>query len=118
MESNKVIKPWGSYQTIYGDENTQVKIIKISPSHRPSYQYHFKRTETWVVVCGEGTLTLNDNVSHVKKGDVIFVAKEAKHRVQNTGSEDLIFVEVQMGEYFGEDDIVRISDDYARESSQ
>jgi hypothetical protein len=117
-ESTKVEKPWGSYETIYGDENTQVKIIRITPMQRPSYQYHFKRTETWVVVKGTGTLTLDDKTSLIKKGDVIFVPKEAKHRVQNTGTEDLIFVEVQMGEYFGEDDIVRVSDDYSRESTR
>ena len=115
---NKVEKPWGSYETIYSDENTQVKIIVISPNQRPSYQYHFKRTETWVVVKGVGTLTLDDVVSLVKKGDVLFIPKEAKHRIQNTGNENLIFVEVQMGEYFGEDDIVRVSDDYSRESTR
>ena len=116
MNTNKVLKPWGYYKTIYGDENTQVKIICIAPTHRPSYQYHFKRTETWVVVKGEGIMTLDDKTTSVKKGDVIFVPKEAKHRIQNTGVEDLIFVEVQMGEYFGEDDIVRVSDDYSREA--
>jgi len=113
-ELSKVNKPWGSYETIYSDENTQVKVIKISPSQRPSYQYHFKRSETWVVVKGIGLLTLDDQDREVAKGDVIFVPKEAKHRIKNTGTEDLIFVEVQMGEYFGEDDIVRVSDDYSR----
>jgi len=114
----KVVKPWGSYQTIYGDENTKVKIICITPNQRPSYQYHFKRTETWVIVQGEGTLTLDGDTSVVKKGDTVFVPKEAKHRIQNTGKENLVFVEVQLGEYFGEDDIVRVSDDYARESTR
>ena len=118
MTNENVIKPWGSYETIYSDDNTKVKIIRISPNQRPSYQYHFKRTETWVVVQGEGSLTLNDSVSTVRKGDVIFVEREAKHRIQNTGTNDLVFVEVQLGEYFGEDDIVRVSDDYSRESTR
>ena len=67
---------------------------------------------------GVGTLTLDDVTSLVKKGDVLFIPKEAKHRIQNTGKENLIFVEVQMGEYFGEDDIVRVTDDYSRESTR
>ena len=116
MSMDKVVKPWGSYETIYGDENTKVKIICISPSQRPSYQYHFKRTETWVIVQGKGTLTLDGKDSTVEKGQTVFVPRESKHRIQNTGTDDLVFVEVQLGEYFGEDDIVRVSDDYARES--
>lgn len=116
MNQNKVEKPWGCYETIYVDENTQVKVIRIHPGHRPSYQFHYYRTETWVLVKGEGLLTLEDKTSKVDKGDVVFVAKGAKHRIENTGTEDLIFVEVQMGEYFGEDDIVRVSDDYSREA--
>lgn len=118
MGLEKIAKPWGSYQTIYEDDNTKVKIIRITPNQRPSYQYHFKRTETWVIVQGEGTLTLDGETSAVKKGSVVFVEREAKHRIQNTGNEDLVFVEVQLGEYFGEDDIVRVSDDYARESAR
>lgn len=115
--NNKTQKPWGYYETIYSDDNTQVKIIVIFPNQRPSYQYHFKRTETWVVVKGIGSLTLDDKISSVKKGDVLFIPKEAKHRIENTGTENLIFVEVQLGEYFGEDDIVRVSDDYSRDST-
>lgn len=110
MNEESVNKPWGSYQTLYADDITKVKLIRILPNQRPSYQYHFKRTETWVVVNGKGLLTLDGDTKNVQKGSVIFVEREAKHRIQNTGEEDLVFVEVQMGE----DDIVRVEDDYSR----
>lgn len=110
----KVEKPWGYYKTFVDEDFSKVKEICIKPSHRPSYQYHFKRSETWIVISGCGLLTLDDVMSEVKKGDIIQVPKKAKHRVENTGKEDLIFIEIQSGEYFGEDDIVRLEDDYER----
>lgn len=116
--NEKVEKPWGTYETIYEDSNTKVKVIRISPGQRPSYQYHHKRTETWTLVQGEGTLLLDDSTLTLKKGDTVFIPKLSKHRMQNTGQEDLVFIEVQLGEYFGEDDIVRVSDDYNRESTR
>ena len=115
MSENIVNKPWGSYQTIYGDKNTQVKVIKITPNENPSYQYHFKRTETWVVVSGKGLLTQDGTEKEISAGMVVFVPKQSKHKVKNIGKEELVFVEVQLGEYFGEDDIVRIDDKYGRQ---
>lgn len=113
--SSEVQKPWGSYEAIYNDPDTQVKIIKIAPGQRPSYQYHFKRAETWVVVRGSGILLQDGAERPVSAGTVVFVPKESKHAVRNTGSGELMFVEVQTGEYFGEDDIVRLDDQYGRQ---
>lgn len=109
-----VSKPWGSYETIYNDANTQVKVIKIAPNESPSYQYHFKRSETWVVVNGTGLLLQDGLEKTVSSGMVVFVPKESKHRITNIGKDELVFVEVQLGEYFGEDDIVRLDDKYGR----
>tara|TARA_Y100001963_G_C6788283_1_gene454136 strand:+ start:2477 stop:2821 length:345 start_codon:yes stop_codon:yes gene_type:complete len=114
MGIEQVEKPWGYYETLMDEDFTKVKKICIKPTHRPSYQYHFKRSEIWIVVLGSGILTLDDEMREVREGDIIQVPTEAKHRIENTGTKDLIFVEVQMGEYFGEDDIVRIQDDYER----
>ena len=112
--NNITTKPWGSYQEIYESIDTKVKIIKVTPQEAPSYQYHFKRSENWIIIKGSGILKLDGEEIFIKKGDSIFIKKEAKHQVKNTGEEDLVFVEVQLGEYFGEDDIIRIEDNYGR----
>ena len=110
----KETRPWGEFENLLDSNLCKVKQIIIKPGQAPSYQYHFKRSEVWILVQGEGELKLNDNISSVKKGDTIHVPVEAKHQIKNIGSEDLIFIEVQLGEYFGEDDIVRLEDNYGR----
>ena len=110
----KVTRPWGFFQTLAENDICKVKIISILPGQAPSYQYHFKREESWVVVSGVGELRLDDAVVGVSKGSHIQIKKEQKHQIRNVGSEDLVFVEVQTGDYFGEDDIVRMQDDYGR----
>jgi mannose-1-phosphate guanylyltransferase/mannose-1-phosphate guanylyltransferase/mannose-6-phosphate isomerase len=79
-----------------------------------SYQSHAKREEHWIVTQGEGEVILNDKTIPVKKGTYIHIPLGAKHRIKNTTQQDLQFVEVQLGSYFGEDDIVRYQDDYKR----
>ena len=86
----------------------------MSPNQRPSYQYHHKRTEVWVVVRGVGIVTIDDVESEVREQSVVVVPVGSRHRIKNIGEEDLIFIEVQLGTYFGEDDIVRLEDDYER----
>jgi len=87
----------------------------VNAGHRLSYQYHHHRQEFWTVVQGEAVVVL-DGVEHVVKyGESIFIPLGAKHRIENRSSELLVFIEVQTGTYFGEDDIVRIQDDYSRE---
>lgn len=108
------LKPWGSYTNLLNEEYTKVKKIVVKPGEAPSYQYHFKRSEVWVIVKGTAQVKLDDEVQHYKVGDIIFIPKKSKHQVKNIGEDELVFVEVQLGEYFGEDDIVRLEDNYGR----
>jgi mannose-6-phosphate isomerase-like protein (cupin superfamily) len=110
----EVTKPWGSYENILDEVYTKVKKIVIKPDQSPSYQYHFKRSEIWIIVKGVSEIKIDDNVMRHGVGDIIKIPKESKHQVTNVGETDLIFVEIQLGEYFGEDDIVRIEDKYGR----
>jgi len=107
-------RPWGQYKVLVDTPTYKVKEILVKPEHRLSYQMHYKRSEHWFVVSGEATVTLDDKDIIVKKGEYIDISVESKHRVANQENEDLIFIEIQTGEYFGEDDIVRIEDDYNR----
>ena len=112
MEKSK--RPWGTYEVLLDDKDCKVKKITIKPGESPSYQMHFKREEKWIIISGTGMLRLNDNKREIKAGDVIEIPLEAKHSIENTGKEKLTFVEVQLGTYFGEDDIVRLEDKYGR----
>ena len=108
-------RPWGNYTVLHETPNHKVKTITVEPGKRLSYQTHEKRSEYWVIVSGAGTVTL-DGITSVCVGDDAFVIEQGvAHRIENTGSEELVFIEVQLGTYFGEDDIVRIEDDFGRE---
>jgi mannose-6-phosphate isomerase-like protein (cupin superfamily) len=107
-------RPWGEFENLLDSKLCKVKVITIKPGQAPSYQYHFKRSEVWTLVQGEGELKLDDNIIKIKKWDTINIPLQAKHQIKNTGTEDLIFIEIQLGEYFGEDDIVRLEDNYGR----
>jgi mannose-1-phosphate guanylyltransferase / mannose-6-phosphate isomerase len=109
-----VVRPWGSFQTICETPTYKVKRIHIYPGAAISLQYHNKRCEYWTVVQGSGLLTLGNEERQVALGDTAFIPVLAHHRLRNTGTELLEFIEVQLGEYLGEDDIVRLSDDYGR----
>ena len=114
-ELEAVQKPWGTYTNILDNDLCKVKMIVVKPQCQPSYQYHHKRAEHWVVVKGEGSVIIDGNTFTVKLNDSIFVKIGQKHRIKNTSdSEDLVFIEVQTGDYFGEDDIVRVEDDFGR----
>ena len=108
------IRPWGRYQVLLDSEDCKVKKIWVEPGHRLSYQYHHQRSEVWTIVSGEGILTLDGKETQVGPGTVVQIPLKAKHRIHNSGQEQLVFVETQLGTYFGEDDIVRIEDDYER----
>ncbi|MFZ2189900.1 MAG: phosphomannose isomerase type II C-terminal cupin domain [Candidatus Magasanikiibacteriota bacterium] len=107
-------RPWGQYKVLLDTPTCKVKEILVKPEHRLSYQMHYKRSEHWFVVSGVALVTLNDRDIVVKKGEYVDIPVESKHRVANQGNEDLVFIEIQTGEYFGEDDIVRFEDDYDR----
>ncbi len=106
--------PWGSWRVIFRGNDFQVKRLSISPGRRFSLQYHRYRSEHWVVVSGTGKATLGNQSKIVSSGRQLFVPVRAKHRLQNTGRVPLVVIEVQQGSYLGEDDIVRLQDDYHR----
>ena len=107
-------RPWGSYLVLRDEVDHKVKSILVTPGNRISYQTHARRSEHWFIVRGNGSVRL-DGVDHpVGPGSTIDVVQGVAHRIQNTGDDDLIFIEVQHGDYFGEDDIVRLDDDFGR----
>jgi len=109
------VRPWGSY-TVLDDEagDHKVKRIVVSPGRRLSYQRHARRAEHWFVVSGSATVTLEGAQIALGPGQSIDIPMGAAHRIANPGVEPLVFIEVQHGEYFGEDDIVRLEDDFGR----
>jgi mannose-6-phosphate isomerase len=107
-------RPWGSYTVLIEGDSFKVKTIEVHPGQRLSYQKHARRAEHWFIVTGEGIVTLDGMDVPVHRGSTIDVGLGVAHRIHNTGSKPLAFVEVQHGDYFGEDDIVRLEDDYGR----
>ena len=107
-------RPWGSFENLLDEKYCKVKRIIVRPGHKLSYQYHHKRNEVWVIVQGTATVTLDEEVKTFGWNSVVDIPIGTKHRVENKDDEDLIFIETQTGTYFGEDDIVRIEDDYGR----
>lgn len=107
-------RPWGYFEILKDTEHFKSKVIRVSPHSQISYQSHDKREEHWVVTQGNGEVVLNDEVIPVKPGTYIKIPLKAKHRIRNTSGNNLEFIEVQLGSYFGEDDIVRYQDDYQR----
>jgi len=108
-------RPWGSYTVLDGGApGHKVKRMVVRPGMRLSYQRHARRAEHWFVVAGTARVTLDGTVTEVPAGRSIDIAVGSAHRVQNPGPGDLVFIEVQVGDYFGEDDIVRLEDDFGR----
>jgi mannose-6-phosphate isomerase len=108
------VRPWGEYTVLDDAAGYKVKRIEVRPGKRLSLQRHARRSEHWFVVHGEGEVTLADRVEKVSAGSAVDIPAGTAHRVANTGAAPLVFVEVQHGTYFGEDDIVRLDDDYGR----
>ena len=111
------IRPWGRYDVLESSEAHQVKRITVNPGARLSYQRHQRREEFWVIISGSARFTLDDVNTDHDSGAVLHIPFRSKHRVQNIGVDPLVFIEVQRGDYFGEDDIERFSDDYGREGT-
>lgn len=108
-------RPWGFYKTTVTNEYFKAKIISIKPRQSLSLQYHNRRQEFWLIVHGRGVVCLDESVFEVSTGSSVFVPKGCKHRVTNSSeTESLLISEVQTGEYFGEDDIIRLEDNYGR----
>ena len=108
-------RPWGTFTVLDEGENYKVKRIEVLPGKRLSYQRHSRRAEHWYVVRGIAKVTLNGVEILVDSGNAIDIAREDAHRVENPHAEEtLVFIETQTGDYFGEDDIVRLDDDFGR----
>ena len=110
-------RPWGQFEVLSDHGSHKVKRLTVQPGQRLSYQRHAQRSEHWFVVEGEGIVTLDGRDLTVTGGTAIDVRAGAAHRIENTGPVALVFIEVQHGTYFGEDDIERIDDDYGRAPS-
>lgn len=110
-------RPWGRFTVLDDAPTHKVKRIVVHPGHRLSYQRHGRRAEHWFVVEGTALVTLDGEEHTLGPGDAIDIAVDVAHRVENRGDADVVFVEVQHGSYFGEDDIVRLDDDYGRTGS-
>lgn len=111
-------RPWGSYRVVDEGPGYKVKRIIVHPGKRLSLQRHAQRREHWVIVTGNGSVTRDGEVFDVVARDAIDIPCGAVHRLENIGSGPLVMIEVQHGEYLGEDDIVRLEDDYGRLESQ
>ena len=107
-------RPWGTYRTIELATGYQVKVITVNPGGQLSLQKHFKRTEHWVVVKGSPTFTIGDTKTIYHVNDYVYIEKEEVHRMENKTDAPCEIVEVQIGNYLGEDDIVRLEDIYNR----
>ena len=109
-----VHRPWGTYATLKQEDGYQVKRITVAPGQKLSLQYHHKRAEHWVVTQGKAIVQIGDEEFETGQGEYQYIPLGEKHRLTNVGDNELVLVEVQVGEYLGEDDIVRVEDVYGR----
>jgi mannose-6-phosphate isomerase len=108
-------RPWGNFTVLDdGEPDHKVKRLVVHPGKRLSYQRHSKRAEHWFIVAGTAQVTIDGVVRELHPGDSIDIPLEGAHRVANAGDADVVLIEVQHGSYFGEDDIVRLEDDFGR----
>ena len=110
-----VLKPWGSYQVIEAGGKYIIKRIIVKPGGKLSLQNHKHRKEHWVVVKGEAEVTIEEDVTILRSGEYIHVPLQAKHRLSNNYSEDLVVIEIWYGDNLDEEDIIRYEDIYNRQ---
>ena len=108
------VRPWGSWHVLDEGEGYKVKRIEVRAHQRLSYQTHAHRAEHWIVVSGIATCVIDGATVVARPGDTVEVPIGAAHRIANAHDQDLVIIEVQRGGYTGEDDIVRLEDDYGR----
>lgn len=114
MEPNFEIRPWGRFDILHDAPDCKVKRLTVEAGKRISYQRHQHRNEHWVVVTGIAEVMLDGQPYRREPGETILVPKMTKHRIANVGPGPLVLIEVQLGTYFGEDDIERFEDDFGR----
>ena len=109
------IRPWGSFTTLEEGVGYKIKRIEVNPGHRLSLQMHHHRSEHWIVVSGTAKVTCDGREMILSSNQSTYVPQCTTHRLENPGVINLVLIEVQNGQYLGEDDIIRFSDDYARQ---
>ncbi len=107
-------RPWGWFEILIDEPAFKVKRILVQPKKRLSLQSHKFRSENWIIARGTALITLDSDVREYGATDSVFIKAGTKHRIENSGENDVVFIEVQTGTYFGEDDIVRYEDDFNR----
>ncbi len=107
-------RPWGSFTVLDAGATYKVKRIEVLAGKRLSYQRHARRAEHWMVVAGRAGVTLDGRETELAVGETVDIPVGAAHRVANPGEELLVFIEIQRGDYLGEDDITRLEDDFDR----
>ncbi|MDC0831849.1 mannose-6-phosphate isomerase [Leptolyngbya valderiana BDU 20041] len=111
------LRPWGSFTVLEEGSQYKIKRIEVKPGHRLSLQMHHHRSEHWIVVSGTARVICDDKEQMVYSNQSTYVPQGTKHRLENPGVIPLVLIEVQNGEYLGEDDIIRFQDDYARSNN-
>lgn len=112
------LRPWGSFTVLEEGRGYKIKRIEVKPGHRLSLQMHYHRSEHWIVVSGTAKVICGEQELIIHQNQSTYVPQGHAHRLENPGVIPLVLIEVQNGEYLGEDDIVRFEDDYARSKSQ
>jgi mannose-6-phosphate isomerase-like protein (cupin superfamily) len=107
-------RPWGHYEVLADEADHKVKRITVDPGKRLSLQRHRRRSEHWHMISGQAIVTVDGQDVPLRPGDSVNVHCGAAHRIHNPGADPVVFIEVQRGDYFGEDDIERLADDYGR----
>ena len=107
-------RPWGHYVILADEHNHKVKRILVKPKKRLSLQSHQKRTEHWYLIEGRAVVTLDEQQIPLRAGESVDIPVHVKHRIENPTEQNVVFIEVQTGTYFGEDDIQRFEDDFGR----
>ena len=113
-QHKKIHRPWGYYVSIEERNYWQIKKIEVNPGASLSLQKHHHRSEHWIVVEGKAKVQINDDIKTLSKNESVYIPIKSKHRLSNTGKSPLILIEVQTGDYLGEDDIIRFDDIYGR----
>jgi mannose-6-phosphate isomerase len=114
MEMERGERPWGTYTVLDENNGYKIKRIEVNPGQRLSLQMHHHRSEHWIVVSGTAKVTCGEDEYMVNVNESTFISIGKSHRLENPGKIPLVIIEVQSGEYLGEDDIVRYDDDYQR----
>jgi len=107
-------RPWGTFTVLDEAPTYKVKRIEVLPGKRLSYQKHERRSEHWMAVLGRARVTLDGAETFLSAGETVDIPSGVAHRIENVGKGPLVFIEIQRGSYFGEDDIVRLQDDFGR----